>query len=88
MTTIGASRVRVRPRIALVLVAALATVPLVVSVGALPVFVAFERDGEPLGDGEGMARLVVPGEKRGGRHVNLLTRIEIRDVGNMAASRP
>jgi DMSO/TMAO reductase YedYZ molybdopterin-dependent catalytic subunit len=56
--------------------------------GAAPVFVAFDRDGEPLGDGEGMARLVVPGDKRGGRHVNRLTRIDVRDVGTSAGSRP
>jgi hypothetical protein len=56
--------------------------------GAAPVFVAFDRDGEPLGDGEAMARVVVPGDKRGGRYVNRLTRVEIRDVGTIAASRP
>lgn len=55
--------------------------------GAEPVFVAFDRDGEPLGEGEGMARLVVPGDKRGGQHVSRLTRIEVRDVGSIGASR-
>lgn len=48
---------------------------------AEPVLVAFERDGQPLGEGQGMARLVVPGDKRGGRHVNRLTHIELRDAG-------
>jgi hypothetical protein len=56
--------------------------------GAAPVFVAFDRDGQPLGEGEGMARLVVPGDKRGGRHVNRLTRIKVRDVGSVAVTRP
>ena len=46
---------------------------------AEPVLVAFERDGQPLG--QGMARLVVPGDKRGGRHVNQLAHIERRDAG-------
>jgi hypothetical protein len=56
--------------------------------GAAPVFVACARDGEPLGDGEGMARLVVPGDKRAGRHVNRLTCIEVRDVSTVAGNRP
>jgi DMSO/TMAO reductase YedYZ molybdopterin-dependent catalytic subunit len=49
--------------------------------GAEPVLVAFERDERPLGDDQGLARLVVPGDKRGGRHVNRLVHIEIRDLG-------
>jgi DMSO/TMAO reductase YedYZ molybdopterin-dependent catalytic subunit len=48
---------------------------------AEPVLVAFERDGQPLGEGQGMARLVVPGDKQAGRHVNRLTHIELRDAG-------
>jgi DMSO/TMAO reductase YedYZ molybdopterin-dependent catalytic subunit len=51
---------------------------------AEPVLVAFERDGQPLREGQGMARLVVPGDKRAGRHVNRLTRIEVRDAGTPA----
>src|SRR5262249_40543616 len=35
--------------------------------GAQPVLVAWERDGQPLGEGQGAARLVVPADKRGGR---------------------
>ena len=53
---------------------------------AEPILVAFQRDGQPLGDGQGMARLVVPGDKRGGRHVNRLTHIEVRDAGSPAAA--
>jgi DMSO/TMAO reductase YedYZ molybdopterin-dependent catalytic subunit len=49
--------------------------------GAEPVLVAWARDGQPLGDGQGMARLVVPGDKRGGRHVATLARLEVRDGG-------
>ena len=53
--------------------------------GAEPVFVGYERDGQPLDDGEGMARLVVAGDKRGGRHVTRLSHLEVRDVGGVAA---
>lgn len=47
--------------------------------GAQPVLVAWQRDGQPLGDGQGVARLVVPADKRGGRHVATVTRLELRD---------
>lgn len=47
--------------------------------GAQPVLVAWSRDGQPLGEGQGIARLVVPADKRGGRHVATVTRIEVRD---------
>ena len=56
--------------------------------GAAPILLAYTRDGQPMGDRQGMARLVVPGDKRGGRHVNRLTRIEVRDIGSVAAGRP
>jgi DMSO/TMAO reductase YedYZ molybdopterin-dependent catalytic subunit len=47
--------------------------------GADPVLVAWQRDGAPLGDGAGMAQLVVPGDKLGGRYVATLATIELRD---------
>jgi DMSO/TMAO reductase YedYZ molybdopterin-dependent catalytic subunit len=47
--------------------------------GGEPVPVAYQRDGKPLGPEKGMARLVVPHDKRGGRYVNNITRIEVRD---------
>ena len=47
--------------------------------GAQPVLVAWQRDGQPLGEGQGVARLVVPADKRGGRHVATVTRLELRD---------
>ncbi len=47
--------------------------------GAEPVLVAWQRDGNALGDGEGMARLVVPGDKVGGRFVATLASLEVRD---------
>lgn len=44
-----------------------------------PILVAWARDDQPLGDGQGIARLVVPNDKRGGRHVATITSIEIKD---------
>ena len=44
-----------------------------------PIMVAYARDGAPL-DRDGMARLVVPGDKAGGRHVRNLTHVEILDA--------
>ncbi len=49
--------------------------------GAEPVLVAWQRDGNGLSDGEGMARLVVPGDKVGGRFVSTLASLEVRDGG-------
>ncbi|WP_395667047.1 molybdopterin-dependent oxidoreductase [Methylocella sp.] len=47
--------------------------------GAAPVMVAYEADGAPLGD-SGFARLVAPGDKRPGRFVSNIARIEVRDA--------
>jgi len=49
--------------------------------GAAPILLAYARDGQPMGDKQGMARLVVPGDKRGGRYVSMVKRIELRDPG-------
>jgi hypothetical protein len=35
-----------------------------------PVLLAYEQDGQLLGPSDGMARLVVPGDQRGGRYVS------------------
>jgi DMSO/TMAO reductase YedYZ molybdopterin-dependent catalytic subunit len=48
--------------------------------GAEVVLVAYARDGQPLGPTEGMARTVIGTDKRGGRLVSNLTRIEVRDI--------
>lgn len=48
--------------------------------GAEMVLVAYAKDGQPLGPGEGMARTIVDSDKRGGRLVSNLVRIEVRDV--------
>jgi hypothetical protein len=45
--------------------------------GSQPVIVAFERDGELLGPGEGMARIINPGDKRGGRRIFNITHIRV-----------
>jgi molybdate transport system substrate-binding protein len=49
--------------------------------GAAPILLAYTRDGQPMGDKQGMARLVVPGDKRGGRYVAMVKSIELRDPG-------
>lgn len=49
--------------------------------GHQPILVAYQRDGARLGAGEGMARLVVPGDKRGGRYVDNIIRIDVRNAG-------
>jgi len=49
--------------------------------GNRPILIAYQRDGASLGAQEGMARLVVPGDKRGGRYVNNIVRIEVRNAG-------
>jgi DMSO/TMAO reductase YedYZ molybdopterin-dependent catalytic subunit len=47
--------------------------------GGESVLVAYQRDGKPLGPEEGMARLVVPHDKRDGRYVSNIARIGVRD---------
>ena len=45
--------------------------------GSQPVIVAFQRDGALLGPDEGMARIINPGDKRGGRRIFNITRIRV-----------
>ncbi|HLJ60016.1 MAG TPA: molybdopterin-dependent oxidoreductase [bacterium] len=49
--------------------------------GNQAILVAYRRDGAALPSDEGMARLVVPGDKRGGRYVDNIVRIEVRNAG-------
>jgi DMSO/TMAO reductase YedYZ molybdopterin-dependent catalytic subunit len=49
--------------------------------GAAPILLAYSSDGQPMGDKQGMARMVVPGDKRGGRYVSTVKSIELRDPG-------
>jgi DMSO/TMAO reductase YedYZ molybdopterin-dependent catalytic subunit len=58
---------------------ALALAEIIPDFGGELVLVAYQRDGRPLGPDEGMARLVVPNDKRGGRYVSNIIRIEVRD---------
>jgi DMSO/TMAO reductase YedYZ molybdopterin-dependent catalytic subunit len=48
--------------------------------GAELVLIAYLRDGQPLGPSEGMARVVITTDKRGGRLVSNLVRLEVRDI--------
>ncbi len=48
--------------------------------GAEVVLIAYAKDGQPLPQNEGMARAVIGTDKRGGRLVSNVTRIEVRDV--------
>jgi DMSO/TMAO reductase YedYZ molybdopterin-dependent catalytic subunit len=48
--------------------------------GAQLVLLAYAKDGQPLGPGEGMSRAVIDSDKRGGRLVSNVMRIEVRDV--------
>lgn len=55
---------------------------------AKQVLVAYEEDGQPLGDADGMARLVVPGDQRGGRYVSNLVAITLRPAAGQPLSEP
>jgi len=51
--------------------------------GGQQVTIAFSTaDGHPLDPSEGMARVVVPGDKAGGRYVSNIIRIEVRSAPN------
>jgi Bacterial extracellular solute-binding protein/Oxidoreductase molybdopterin binding domain len=49
--------------------------------GAASILLAYARDGQPMGEKQGMARIVVPGDKRGGRYLSMVKSIELRDPG-------
>lgn len=48
--------------------------------GGEQVIVAYDQGGKPIGDGCGGARLVVPGDKGGGRNVMNLKSLTVRDA--------
>lgn len=57
--------------------------------GKQQVIVAYALgNGEPLGDDEGMARLVVPGDTAGGRYVSNIGRITLRSPGQGPQTQP
>lgn len=49
------------------------------SFGGSQIMVAYATGGQPLGN-QGFARIIVPGDKAGGRFVSNIARIEIRDA--------
>ena len=51
------------------------------SFGGSQVMVAYATGGQPLGS-QGFARIVVPGDKAGGRFVSNIVRVEVRDATN------
>lgn len=53
-----------------------------------PVLVAYAEDGELLGEMDGMARLVVPGDLRGGRYVSTITSITLHKAEPPAEAPP
>lgn len=55
--------------------------------GAQPVLLAWEEDGKPLQGERGPFRLVVPGDKRGGRYVSGVIRLEVRDADGSSQTR-
>ncbi|MFZ5990375.1 MAG: molybdopterin-dependent oxidoreductase [Deinococcota bacterium] len=55
--------------------------------GAQPVLLAWEEDGKPLEGERGPFRLVVPGDKRGGRYVSGVIRLEVRDTDGSSQTR-
>jgi molybdate transport system substrate-binding protein len=48
--------------------------------GNQPILVAYEQDGKPIADTQGPIRLIVPGDKRGGRYVSGVISLEVRDA--------
>ena len=53
--------------------------------GNTPMLLAWEEDGQPLTSDRGPFCLVVPGDQRGGRQMDGVIRIEVRDVHDPAA---
>jgi DMSO/TMAO reductase YedYZ molybdopterin-dependent catalytic subunit len=56
--------------------------------GAEVVLIAYMRDGQLLGPSEGMARVVITTDKRGGRLVSNLVRLEVRDIDSPPRTTP
>lgn len=55
--------------------------------GGQPVLLAVERDGQALSPAEGPVRLVVPQDRRGGRHVYQLVRLTVHAAGDPDSER-
>jgi DMSO/TMAO reductase YedYZ molybdopterin-dependent catalytic subunit len=50
------------------------------NLGNAPMLLTWEQDGQPLSGEDGPARLVVPGDKRGGRYVYGIVRIDVLSI--------
>ena len=48
--------------------------------GAQPILLAYEEKGQPITDKQGAVRLIVPGDKHGGRYVSGVVNISLRDA--------
>jgi molybdate transport system substrate-binding protein len=48
--------------------------------GGAQILVAYDQDGQPLAEGDGPFRLVVPDDARGGRYVRQLANLSLRDA--------
>ena len=53
--------------------------------GDVPMRLAWEEDGQPLTGDRGPFRLVVPGDRRGGRQTDGVIRIEVRGIDDPSA---
>lgn len=54
--------------------------------GNRPILIAYLENGVPMGEGDGMARLIVPGDIRGGRYVSNLRSITLFAAGEVPAA--
>lgn len=54
--------------------------------GNAPMLLAWEQDGQPLMGEDGPVRLVVPDDRRGGRYVHGVVRIDVRAVEEIPAT--
>jgi molybdate transport system substrate-binding protein len=52
--------------------------------GNAAILLAYEEDGKPLGGADGPLRLIVPTDKRGGRYVSGVIKVEVRDPDSPA----
>lgn len=48
--------------------------------GDAPMLLAWEQDGAPLSSEDGPVRLVVPGDRKGGRYIYGIVRIDVRSI--------
>ncbi len=54
--------------------------------GNKKVVLAFQRDGQPMPEADGFARLIMPGDIAAGRFISNVAKVEVKDVGTVPAS--